>query len=403
MNIAIIGGGASGMAAALAAMEDRKNRVVIYERQARLGKKLMATGNGRCNLTNRNAPAGHYHGGEEFASVALRRFGAVRTLEWFGSLGLLTVTEPSGRVYPASDAASSVLDCLRFALDERGAQTVTEEIRFAAYTGHDFVLHGTEGEYRADRLIIACGGAAGAKLGGGMNGYRLLAAFGHGCTALTPSLVQLKTDNTWPRAMKGVRTHCRVRLRHGEALLAESEGEVQFTDYGVSGPAIFDISRAAALAGEGSIVSLDLLPALDEVDIIEYLMNKRSDFPNIKAENLFTGALHNTISRTLVRRASIAQDARAWAVGEEAIGALAALCSDFTLPLYGTLGFDSAQVTAGGVATEDFDPVTMESRLCAGLYACGEVLDVDGDCGGYNLQWAWSSGRAAGLAAGGVY
>ncbi len=403
MNIAIIGGGASGMAAALAALEERKNHVVLYERQARLGKKLMATGNGRCNLTNQNPPDGHYHGDGEFAAVALRRFGSARTLEWFGALGLLTAAEPSGRVYPASDAAASVLDCLRFALDERGAQTVTEEIRFAAYTGHDFVLHGTDGEYRADRLIVACGGAAGAKLGGGTAGYRLLAAFGHGCTELTPSLVQLKTENQWTRPLKGVRTRGHVRLLRDDALLAESDGEVQFTDYGLSGPAIFDISRAAALAAGDAVVSLDLLPALELVDIIEYLMNKRSDFPNVKAENIFTGALHNSLSRTLVRRTGIAQETRLWALEEERIRALAALAKAFDFPLEGSLGFDSAQVTAGGVVTDDFDPVTLESRLCPGLYACGEVLNVDGDCGGYNLQWAWSSGRAAGLAAGGVY
>lgn len=404
MNIAIIGGGASGMAAALAALEDSKNHVVLYERQARLGKKLMATGNGRCNLTNQNPPEGHYHGGDtEFAAVALRRFGPARTLEWFGALGLLTVTEPSGRVYPASDAAASVLDCLRFALDERGAQVITEEIRFAAYTGRDFVLHGTDGEYRADRLIVACGGEAGAKLGGGSAGYRLLAAFGHGCTERTPSLVQLKTENQWTRPLKGVRTRGHVRLMRDDETLAESDGEVQFTDYGLSGPAIFDISRAAARAGSDAVVSIDLLPGLELVDITEYLMNKRSDFPNIKAENIFTGALHNTISRTLVRRAGIAQETRLWALDEGQIDALAALCKAFDFALGGTLGFDSAQVTAGGVVTDDFDPVTMESRLCPGLYACGEVLDVDGDCGGYNLQWAWSSGRAAGLAAGGVY
>ena len=403
MNIAIIGGGASGMAAALAACEEEKNRVVIYERQARLGKKLMATGNGRCNLTNRSPLAPHYHGDSDFAAVALRRFDAARTLEWFGAMGLLTVTEPSGRVYPASDAASSVLDCLRFALDERGVQVVTEDIRFAAFTGRDFVLHGSDGEYRAERLIIACGGAAGARLGGGTGGYRLLAAFGHECTALTPSLVQLKTDNQWTRALKGVRAVCTVRLTRDADTLAESHGEVQFTDYGLSGPAIFDISRAAALAGDNALVTLDLLPALDLVDITEYLANKRSCFSNIKAENIFTGALHNTISRTLIRRAAISQETRLWALDDAALDGLAALCKRFCLPLLGTLGFDSAQVTAGGIRTEGFDPVTMESRLCPGLYACGELLDVDGDCGGFNLQWAWSSGRAAGLAAGGVY
>ena len=403
-NIAIIGGGASGMAAALAALENPQNHVTIFERQSRLGKKLMATGNGRCNLTNTGTHPSRYHGDRDFAAVALRRFSSAKCLEWFGSLGLLTVTEPSGRVYPASDAAGSVLDVLRFALEARGAEILcSSEVRYAAYTGRGFVLHGADGEYRADKLIIACGGAAGSRIGGGMDGYRLLAAFGHESTELFSALVQLKTDNAWTKSLKGVRCQTAVTLRAGDELLAESRGEVQFTDYGISGPAVFDISRAASLAPAGAVVHLDLLPELDASDVSDYLQNKAAEYPNLKAENLLTGALHNSLARTLSRRAGLNLEARLWAVAPEALENLAALVKDYPLPLQGTLGFDAAQVTAGGVKTEGFDPVTMESRYVPGLYACGEVLDVDGDCGGFNLQWAWASGRAAGLAAGGVY
>jgi len=401
-EIAIIGGGASGMAAALAALERADNHVTIYERQARLGKKLLSTGNGRCNLSNRSPLEPHYHGDRDFAMTALRRFGTAQTLEWFGSLGLMTVTEPSGRVYPLSDSASSVLDCLRFALTERGVQIVTDEIRYAASTGRGFVLRGAEEEYRSDRLIIAAGGAAGAKIGGSMSAYKLLAAFGHMSMPLTPALVQLKTDNRWPRSLKGVRCPCGVTLECEGESRAEGRGEVQFTDYGISGPAVFDISREAACAGDNATLVLDFFPELELVDIISYLQNKQHDFSNTLAENAYTGALHNSVSRTLARRAEIPAETRLWALTEPQLNALARLAKRFTLPLEGTLGFDAAQVTAGGVETEYFDPFTMESRLCPGLYACGEELNVDGDCGGYNLQWAWSSGRAAGLAAGGV-
>ena len=402
-NIAIIGGGASGMAAALAALENPENRVTIFERQARLGKKLMATGNGRCNLSNTGKLFGRYHGDPDFAAPALRRFGSAKCLEWFASLGLLTVTEPTGRVYPASDAAGSVLDVLRFALEARGAEILcASEIRYAAHTGRDFVLHGPDGEYHADRLIIACGGAAGSKIGGCSDGYRLLSAFGHGCTALRPALVQLKTDNTWTRSLKGVRCQAAVYLEDEGEFLAESRGEVQFTDYGISGPAIFDISRAASDARGQATVHLDLMPDYDLVDIIDYLQNKIADYPNLKTENLLTGALHNSLARSLSRRAGFNLEARLWSLEPGAAETLAELVKDYQLPLLGPLGFDSAQVTAGGTETTAFDPLTMESRLVPGLYACGEVLDVDGDCGGFNLQWAWASGRAAGLAAGGV-
>ncbi len=403
-HIAIIGGGASGMAAALAALENPENRVTVFERQARLGKKLMATGNGRCNLSNTGSFHGRYHGDSDFAAVALRRFGSAKSLEWFASLGLLTVAEPSGRVYPASDAAGSVLDVLRFALEARGADIRCGcEIRYAAHTGRDFVLHGAQEEFHAERLIIACGGAAGAKIGGVMDGYRLLAAFGHGSTELHPSLVQLKTEPTWVRPLKGVRCAASVWLEDAGDFLAESHGELQFTDYGLSGPAIFDISRAAAHCEGVGMVHLDLMPEQDMVDIIYYLENKIAAFPHLKTENLLTGAVHNSLARTLARRAGLAAEAALWTLPPDTPERLAELIKDYSLPLLGTLGFDCAQVTAGGVQTADFDPVTMESRLVAGLYACGEVLNIDGDCGGFNLQWAWSSGRTAGLAAGGVY
>ena len=405
MDIAVIGGGASGLAAALAARESLDNHVTVFERQNRVGRKLLATGNGRCNLTNMNASLDNYHGQDpDFAGPALYRFGPEDTLRWFASLGLVTTTEPSGRVYPLSDTAGSVVDVLRLALDARGGGTVcAAPIMKAEKIGDCFLLTGQLGEeYTADKLIIACGGAAGARLGGVSLGYDLLASFGHRRTELYPSLVQLKTDNTWTRPLKGVRTQVDITLEQGESILASAHGEVQFTDYGVTGPAVYDLSRAASLAGPACIICLRLLPEMEKVDIINYLIEKRNTFPDIKAENILSGALHNSIARAALRRTQIPLDARLWALSDGALEQIADILCRYELPLTGTLGFDEAQVTAGGVETAGFDPETMESRLVPGLYACGEVLDIDGDCGGYNLQWAWSSGRLAGLAAGGL-
>ena len=405
MDIAIIGGGASGLAAALAARESLDNAVTVFERQNRVGRKLLATGNGRCNLTNLNACPDNYHGGEPaFSGPALYRFGPEQTLAWFKDLGLVTRAEPSGRVYPLSDTAGSVVDVLRLALEARGGcLQCALPIARAEKAGGRFLLTGPLGErFTADRLIVACGGAAGARVGGVRSGYEILRSFGHGCTALRPSLVQLKTGGAWTRAMKGVRTQAHVTLEREGAVLASASGEVQFTDYGLTGPAIYDISRAAAEQAEGAWVYLRLLPELDKVDIIEYMKNKRNNFSDYKAENLLSGVLHNSISRTVLRRAQIPLEARLWALSDAALDQIAGGLERFGLPLTGTLGFEDAQVTAGGVDTSGFDPETMASRLVPGLYACGEVLDVDGDCGGYNLQWAWSSGRLAGLAAGGL-
>ena len=405
MDIGIIGGGASGLAAALSARESLENRVTVFERQNRVGRKLLATGNGRCNLTNRNAAPEHYHGGDpSFAKPALARFGPEDTLRWFASLGLVTRTEPSGRVYPLSDTAGSVVDVLRLALEARGGETVCGMTAARAEKhGGRFLVTGSLGEaYSFDRLIVACGGMAGARVGGVRAGYDLLAGFGHAVTDLRPSLVQLRTENTWTRPLKGVRTQARLTLEREGAVLASAEGEVQFADYGVTGPGVYDLSRAASAAGLGCAVVLRLLPELDKVDIIQYMNNKRDDFPDYKAENILSGALHNAVARAVLRRTQIPQEARLWALSDGALGQIAEVLCRYELPLTGTLGFEDAQVTAGGTETSGFDPETLESRLVPGLYACGEVLDVDGDCGGYNLQWAWSSGRLAGLAAGGL-
>lgn len=403
-TIAIIGGGASGMAAALAARESLDNTVLLLERQARVGRKLLATGNGRCNLSNRNAAPEHYHGEDAaFSAPAFARFGVTDTLNWFSDLGLVTRTEDTGRIYPLSDAASSVVDVLRLAAEARGVRTLCGfTVSAAQKAGGRFLVTSDQGEtVECDRLIVACGGMAGSKLGGTKDGYALLSSFGHKRTALRPSLVQLKTDSTWTKSMKGVRTQAVITLECGGIVLAQTEGEVQFAEYGITGPAVFDLSRAAADAGPNSSVILRLLPELPVTDIRSYMAAKRDRFSHYKAENLLTGCLHNSIARTLLRRAGIAFDAFLWSISDADIEKLTALLTRFDLPLLGAMGFDAAQVTAGGMETGGFDPATMESRLVPGLYACGEVLDIDGDCGGYNLQWAWSSGRLAGLAASG--
>ena len=401
-TIAILGGGASGMAAALAARESLDNRVLLLERQNRVGRKLLATGNGRCNLTNKNADLTHYHGEHvPFMLPALERFPVGETLEWFRTMGLVTRTEPSGRVYPLSDNASSVVDALRLALEARGAELLCGwEASDARQDGNGFVITPVQGDpIRCDKLIVACGGMAGSKLGGTRAGYELLSSLGHGRTALRPSLVQLRTDNTWTRSMKGVRTQAILSLEHGDQSLDFARGEVQFTDYGVTGPGVYDLSRAASFAGDGCTLCLRLLPEMEKSEIMDYLFQKQADFPNYKAENLLSGALHNSIARTILRRAEVPADARLWSLSEKTLRYIRDFILRFELPLLGTLSFDDAQVTAGGMVTEQFDPETMESRLVPGLYACGEVLDIDGDCGGFNLQWAWSSGRLAGLAA----
>ena len=401
MVIGIIGAGASGMAAALAAAQSG-NEVVLFERQARVGRKLLATGNGRCNLTNLKASPEGYHGEEpQFVHKALTAFSVTDTLAWFRSLGLYTVAEESGRVYPYSDQANSVVDVLRFGLQRENVRLLTGfEVNRVRKTAEGFLVESKEEKHLCHKLIIACGGLAGTKLGGSMSGYQLLRSFGHHVTKLRPALVQVKSSWGGCVSLKGVRANCHAAIYHNECLHSESRGELQFTEYGLSGPVMFEITRDVCQKNGNWVCKLDFLPG-ESREALHVELNRRK-CSGLLAEELLTGMLHNRLGRVLTQAAGIRGQRP---VSDLTDGEIADVCEKvkaFEVPLTETLGMDSAQVTAGGVVTAEFDPATMESKLVPGLYACGEVLDIDGDCGGYNLQWAWSSGMAAGKHAGGV-
>ena len=397
-TIIIIGAGASGMMAALTAAEVPDRKVILLERQQRAGRKLLATGNGRCNLTNTGATIENYHGeSRDFAAPALDDFPPQAVLDFFHDLGLVTVEEYGGRIYPLSDSANSVLDVLRFHLEAKGVELrAAEPAREVKREKQGFTIVTDSERLHADKLIIACGGAAGAKLGGVSDGYELLKMLGHKRTALYPSLVQLVTAPEYPRALKGVRADCALRLYAGENLLAESKGELQFIETGVSGPAVFDLSRSAATGGRGLTLSADFLRDYDEASLLAFLKQRRASLPDLPAGDMLTGIVHNRLGKMLIKYTGLNATASLRELDDRALGKLVGTCKDFRLPVQGTEGFDKAQVTAGGVKTSGFNPETLESWFVPGLFACGEVLDIDGDCGGYNLQWAWASGRLAG-------
>ena len=400
MVIGIIGGGASGMAATLAAAENEQVQVILMERQARLGRKLQATGNGRCNLSNLHAAAGGYHGAQpSFADYAIGQFPPEAALRWFRSLGLFTVAEASGRVYPYSDQANSVVDILRFALEKPNITVkLGFEVEKVKKTADGFRVSSKEETVSCDRLIVACGGLAGTKLGGSMSGYKLLRSLGHSCTKLRPTLVQLKTNWGGVAGLKGVRTNCHAEILRDGELFARSTGELQFTEYGLSGPVIFEVSRDVCQGGGEWLCRLDFLPEV-AVDTLEGELTRRRK-THLPASELLTGILHNRLGRVLTQAVGVPANRSISELTEEDLRRVARAVKAFDVSLTEPMGMDCAQVTAGGIRTEEFDETTMESRLIPGLYACGEVLDIDGDCGGYNLQWAWSSGRLAGENAG---
>lgn len=400
MVVGIIGAGAAGMAAALSAAENANVQVEIFERQARVGRKLQATGNGRCNLTNMNADRGGYHGQTPgFADFALAEFGPKETVAWFRKLGLFTVAEDSGKVYPYSDHANSVVDILRLALDKPNIHLrLGFEVQKIRRSGNSFLVENGEESVLCDKLIIACGGLAGTKLGGSMSGYKLLGKLGHKSTRLRPSLVQLKCQWGGVAALKGVRANCHVQILRDGEVFNESTGELQFTDYGLSGPVMFEISRDVCYGGGSWIARLDLLPETSEEELRSELCRRAQT--KLLTDELLTGILHNRLGRVLTKAAGIKGNQPISDLSDREIMQVINAVKSFEILLTEPMGMDSAQVTAGGVLTDDFDPQTMESKLVPGLYACGEVLDIDGDCGGYNLQWAWSSGYIAGQSAG---
>ena len=397
-NIVIIGGGPSGMAAAIKASENKNNKVTIIERQGRVGRKLLSTGNGRCNLTNTGAGLSNYHGDDvSFAAYALKVYSPYEILRFFGDLGLIVTEEYGGRVYPMSNHAGSVLDVLRLKLDTQGVEIITGAVVSSVTKSKDkFNVKWDGGSITADKVIVACGGCAGSKLGGVMDGYNILKGSGHSRTSLYPALTQIRTEADFPKAMKGIKIDGRLKILRNNRVLAENSGDILFTETGISGTAAFEVSRTVSTGGEGLFVSIDFFENMTKEELFAFIQNRKKSAPLLPANQLFTGSVHNRAGQMICKYVGISGGREASSVKKAEIAALCDAAKDFRIKITGVSGFESAQVTAGGIKTSEFDPKTMESKLVPGLFACGEVLDIDGDCGGYNLQWAWASGLIAG-------
>ena len=402
-DIAIVGGGASGLAAAVFCARNlgSGHGIVLLEKQPRVGKKLLATGSGTCNITNRGASPEHYHGtgASAFTAAALSQFSPEDCLEFFASIGVMCAPREEGREYPLCQQAAAVLDCLRLETARLG---VTERCDAAVTAitpkNGEFTLSLLSGEViTARRVILATGGAAAPSLGGSSEGYTLATALGHKKTPLFPSIVQVRTDTAFVRAMKGLRTNATVTFCLNEQPLCSHTDELLFTEYGISGPAVMEISRVVGdweRRKNGTLTAqIDLLPTVSEPALLSELLHRRTLCRT--AADFLTGLLHKRIGQTVCRAAGFSLEQTMSTLTPNDIHRLSRTIKQFTLPVLGTQGFGGAQVTAGGIALNEVDPRTLMSRRVPGLYLIGEVLDIDGDCGGYNLQWAWASAYAA--------
>lgn len=397
-TVLVIGGGAAGMAAAIAAAECG-DCVTLLERMDRVGKKILATGNGRCNLMNTDGR--RFPGGAVLANAVLDRCGVEEQTRFWRYLGLRTRQEDGGRVYPVSGMASTVLDTLRFALDSLGVEVVTSvQVTGLFRARHGWTVMAGEQKWKAERVIIAGGGCAQPKLGSDGSAWALLTAYGHHLTAVTPALTQIITDTAPIKGLSGVRVRTTVRVTGGDGEKYRESGELLFADYGVTGVCVMQCARYAAA---GDTLHIDLVKAMgfdSAEDFKQELHRRRKLWSNTRLQyDLLTGLCVPKLAQALFAAAGMSgvqrfDCARLTPAGIERLVAKAA---DFPLTVKGVKGFDSAQVTAGGIAADEFSSDTLESRILPGVHAAGEMLDVDGDCGGFNLMFAFGSGILAGL------
>ena len=410
-DILVAGGGAAGIMAALTATENGKGKIFIIEKMGQLGKKILATGNGKCNYTNYYQAKECYRGNDvSFAWKALQKFGYKETISLFKSYGIIPY-DRDGYVYPLTGQASCVRDILERELKSTKV-VINKEEKITDVSIHrkngrqdGFIVVTGNNKYFTQKLIIATGGKAGAVHGSDGSGYSLAKSLGHSVitpfAALTSCIICGKYTKDWA----GVRTKGTVRAYNSKGkLLCENTGELQFVAQGISGIPVFQVSRYISeeiVKGRKPYLTIDIMPLYSEEEIIASLLCRKKK--NGSIGDIFTGMLHNKLAAALLKFCDISIKRQAAGLTKDEASHIAAVMKNWRLEVKDTGGFEKAQVTGGGIPASEINAETMESKICPGLYFAGEVIDVDGICGGYNLQWAWTSGYIAGNAAGRCY
>lgn len=398
-NIIIIGGGASGLFAAIKAKENNPQKdVAILEAQSRVGRKLLSSGNGRCNLTNTSCSKKYYHGSfRKFIDIVLGNCSVDRVIKEFMKLGLMTKVEDEGRVYPVSNHAGSVLDVLRFRLDALGVETICDtRVNDIHRQKNGFYITTNNVDYICDKLIVCAGSCASPKLGSDSSVINILKELGHNVTPLSPALCPIKVKSELLSSLKGVRVEGKVSLLEGENIIKEEYGEIQFADNSLSGICVFNLSSEMKKARKPCI-AIDLLPYSDKKYIINILLKHKEIYNNINIENLFTGVFVKKLGMVILKQAQVLPFSRKISsITDDEIERIADVIKDWRFEAQKSNDFSHAQAASGGIAGSEINPYSMESSIINNLYICGEAIDIDGDCGGFNLQFAFASGIIAG-------
>ena len=392
-EIAVIGGGASGMIAAITARKSGKE-VVVLERKDRILKKVLITGNGRCNITNVNADISNYFG-KNISSVEniLNRFTPQDTMDFFNGLGIVCNEENRGKVYPLSGQASSVVDALRFEAEKLGIKIETEfYVRKIEKDGFKFKIYSEERKkIEAGRVILAAGGQSYPELGSNGSGFELAKELGHSVTKLSPSIVQLKTEKNQVKGLQGIKTDVAVTAYGDNKKICTYDGELLFT-----GNVVFNISFVMPLYKDVEF-EIDFMEKFDYNELYEMLKERKKIMSHLTMENYFNGMINKKLGQFLSKVSGIEKLSKPVKdLSDSDIRKLCTVLKKYRVKILETTGFKNAQVTAGGVSLEEVNIETLESKIVKGLYFSGEVLDVYGECGGFNLQWAWASGYIAG-------
>lgn len=403
-DLLIIGGGASGLMAAITA-KDFGIDVAIIEGTDRIGKKILTTGNGRCNISNNCIcePFTNFHSScDNFFVNSLKTLGVKETLELFFSLGLPIVELQNGKLYPQSLQASSVVDILKMALEDRGIPLYTNCKVKSIHKNKYFKLSTSNDEmnlFTCNKLILACGGKSASKTGSDGSGYTLSKNLGHSIIPQLPGIVQLKLDYKNLKAISGIKFDGFATLIINGSPVKKEFGEILFTDYGISGPPILQLSALASQAvnnKEKVEISVDMMPTYTQEELEDFIECHFAVFSHRPVINSLIGVINKKLIPITLRECGITNlHLPCYELSWKEKKNLISLLKNWTFDCTGTNDFNQAQVTIGGVNAEEINPSTLESKIVKNLYFCGEIIDVHGDCGGFNLQWAWSSGYTA--------